>query len=703
MIKFGRFIVKHRVLVLVLAVLLLIPSVLGYAATRVNYDILTYLPDDIDTMVGQEILQEQFGKGGYSMVVVNGMEDKDVAQMRQDFLEVDGVADVLWYDSIASLSVPKDILPDALLEKFNTEDSTLMLVFFSGGTSSDDTLEALAQLKKIAGQRALIGGMTATISDTRDLTEQEEPIYVTIAVLLSCLVLAITMDSLLLPVLFILSIGMAIIYNLGTNFIGGEISYITMALAAVLQLGVTMDYSIFLWHSFSENLQYYDSKEEAMAHAIAATFSSVLGSSLTTVAGFIALCFMSFTLGLDLGIVMAKGVVLGVVSCVTILPALVLVCYGAIKKTTHRSILPDVGRLSGGIMKHYRVFILLFLLLVGPAIYGYNHTTVYYNLDSTLPEELDSSRANKSLTEDFKMGALHLLLLDSDTSSTEIRSMSREMEQVDGVSYVLGIDSLLGGLIPHEFLPEDLTGMLESEDYKLMMIGSEYATASPEVNAQITQLQDIIKKYDDGAMLIGEAPCTKDLITITDHDFAVVNSVSIGLVFIIIAVVLRSVLLPVLLVAIIEFAIFVNMGIPGYTGTELAFIASIVIGTIQLGATVDYAILMTNRYLQERTEGGKTKKEAVETALRTCASSIMVSALSFFAATFGVGLYSDVALIGSLCSLMARGAIISMITVLLVLPAVLYIVDKPILFTTWGAKKALRRSTQGSSEQEVTL
>lgn len=703
MIQFGRWIAKHRVLVLVLAVILLIPSIIGYASTRVNYDILTYLPDDIDTMVGQEILQEQFGKGGYSMVVVQGMEDKDVAELRQAFSRVNGVADVLWYDSIASLSVPKEILPDELLEKFNTEDSTLMLIFFSGGTSSDETLEALSELKEIANHRALIGGMTAVIADTKDLTEQEEPIYIVIAVLLSCLVLAITMDSFMLPILFILSIGMAIIYNLGTNFVAGEISYITMALAAVLQLGVTMDYSIFLWHSFSENLQHYDSREEAMAHAIEATFSSVLGSSLTTVAGFIALCFMSFTLGLDLGIVMAKGVVLGVISCVTILPAMILVCYRAIQKTSHRSFLPDVGKLSGRIMKHNQVFLLVFLLLIGPAIYGYNHTTVYYNLDSTLPEELDSTRANQALTEDFHMGALHLVLLDSDTSSTEIRNMTREMEQLDGISYVLGIDSLLGGLIPDALLPEELTGMLESDDYKLMMIGSEYATASPEVNGQITELENILKQYDEGAMLIGEAPCTKDLITITDHDFAVVNAVSIGLVFIIIAVVLRSALLPVLLVAIIEFAIFVNMGIPGYTGNELAFITSIVIGTIQLGATVDYAILMTNRYLQERITAGKNKGDAVETALRACASSIMVSALSFFAATFGVGLYSDVELIGSLCSLMARGAIISMVTVLLVLPAVLYIFDKPILYTTWGAKKALRRSTQGASQQEVSL
>ena len=699
MIKFGRFVAKHRVLVLILAVLLLIPSIMGYAATRVNYDILTYLPDNIDTMVGQDILQDEFGKGGYSMVVVRGMDDKGVAHMREEFSQVEGVADVLWYDSIASLSVPKDVLPDELLEKFNTEDSTLMLVFFSGGTSSDETLEALAQLKQIAGKDALIGGMTATISDTRDLTEKEEPIYVLIAVLLSCVVLAITMDSLMLPVLFIASIGMAILYNLGTNIFAGEISYITMALAAVLQLGVTMDYSIFLWHSFSENLHYYDDENEAMAHAIAATFSSVVGSSMTTVAGFIALCFMSFTLGLDLGIVMAKGVVFGVISCVTILPSLILVFHKAIKKTTHRALLPDVGRLSGGIMKHYKLFIVVFLILLVPAIYGYTHTNVYYNLDSTLPEELDSSQANQALREDFHMGALHLLLLDSDTSSTDIRKMSREMEQVDGVSYVLGVDSLVGSLIPDEFLPKDLTSTLESDNYKLMLIGSEYATASPEVNNQITELQDITKKYDENSMLIGEAPCTKDLITITDHDFAVVNSVSIGLVFLIIAVVLRSVILPFLLVAVIEFAIFVNMGIPGFTGTELPFIASIVIGTIQLGTTVDYAILMTNRYLRERTHG-KNKKDAVDTALHACATSIMVSALSFFAATFGVGVYSDVALIGSLCSLMARGAIISMVTVLLVLPAVLYIFDKPIIATTLGAKRAVKANTEN---QEVTL
>ena len=699
MIKFGRFVAKHRVLVLILAVLLLIPSIMGYAATRVNYDILTYLPDNIDTMVGQDILQDEFGKGGYSMVVVRGMDDKGVAHMREEFSQVEGVADVLWYDSIASLSVPKDVLPDDLLEKFNTEDSTLMLVFFSGGTSSDETLEALAQLKQIAGKDALIGGMTATISDTRDLTEKEEPIYVLIAVLLSCVVLAITMDSLMLPVLFIASIGMAILYNLGTNIFAGEISYITMALAAVLQLGVTMDYSIFLWHSFSENLHYYDDENEAMAHAIAATFSSVVGSSMTTVAGFIALCFMSFTLGLDLGIVMAKGVVFGVISCVTILPSLILVFHKAIKKTTHRALLPDVGRLSGGIMKHYKLFIVVFLILLVPAIYGYTHTNVYYNLDSTLPEELDSSQANQALREDFHMGALHLLLLDSDTSSTDIRKMSREMEQVDGVSYVLGVDSLVGSLIPDEFLPKDLTSTLESDNYKLMLIGSEYATASPEVNNQITELQDITKKYDENSMLIGEAPCTKDLITITDHDFAVVNSVSIGLVFLIIAVVLRSVILPFLLVAVIEFAIFVNMGIPGFTGTELPFIASIVIGTIQLGTTVDYAILMTNRYLRERTHG-KNKKDAVDTALHACATSIMVSALSFFAATFGVGVYSDVALIGSLCSLMARGAIISMVTVLLVLPAVLYIFDKPIIATTLGAKRAVKANTEN---QEVTL
>ena len=700
MIRFGRLVAEHRILVLVLAVLLLIPAVLGNFATRINYDILTYLPDEIDTMQGQDILMEQFGKGGFSMVVVEGMTDQDVADLGEKIKKVDGVADVLSYGSVAGTSIPKEFLSKDLQEKFQNGDSSLMLVFFSGGTSSDETMEAVEQIRTLTGRQALLGGMSAIIVDTRDLTEREEPVYVLIAVALCCVVLALTMESLLLPVLFLLSIGAAILYNLGTNYFLGEISYITKAIAAVLQLGVTMDYSIFLWHSFRENLaEYPDDEKEAMAHAIAATFSSVLGSSLTTVAGFIALCFMSFTLGLDMGIVMAKGVVFGVVTCVTVLPAMILQCRKAIMKTTHRALLPDVGRLSGFIMKHYKLFLALFLVFLVPAVYGYTHTQVYYKLDSSLPEYLDSVQANEKLEEKFNMGAVHMLLLDSDTPSRDVRDMSKAMEQVDGVSYVLGLDNMLGPMVPAAFLPEELTEMLDSGEYKLMLIGSEYATASDEVNAQISELQRIAKECDPDSMLIGEAPCTRDLITITDHDFAVVSAVSIGLVFIIIAIVLKSALLPFLLVAVIEFAIFINMGIPYYTGTVLSFITSIVIGTIQLGATVDYAILMTNRYLQERTHGSE-KRDAVQTALKASANSIMVSALSFFAATFGVGLYSEVDLISALCSLMARGALISMIVVLLTLPSVLYVFDRPILAMTLGAKKAVAEHCE---KQEVSL
>ena len=700
MIRFGRLVAEHRILVLVLAVLLLIPAVLGNFATRINYDILTYLPDEIDTMQGQDILMEQFGKGGFSMVVVEGMTDQDVADLGEKIKKVDGVADVLSYGSVAGTSIPKEFLSKDLQEKFQNGDSSLMLVFFSGGTSSDETMEAVEQIRTLTGRQVLLGGMSAIIVDTRDLTEREEPVYVLIAVALCCVVLALTMESLLLPVLFLLSIGAAILYNLGTNYFLGEISYITKAIAAVLQLGVTMDYSIFLWHSFRENLaEYPDDEKEAMAHAIAATFSSVLGSSLTTVAGFIALCFMSFTLGLDMGIVMAKGVVFGVVTCVTVLPAMILQCRKAIMKTTHRALLPDVGRLSGFIMKHYKLFLALFLVLLVPAVYGYTHTQVYYKLDSSLPEYLDSVQANEKLEEKFNMGAVHMLLLDSDTPSRDVRDMSKAMEQVDGVSYVLGLDNMLGPMVPAAFLPEELTEMLDSGEYKLMLIGSEYATASDEVNAQISELQRIAKECDPDSMLIGEAPCTRDLITITDHDFAVVSAVSIGLVFIIIAIVLKSALLPFLLVAVIEFAIFINMGIPYYTGTVLSFITSIVIGTIQLGATVDYAILMTNRYLQERTHGSE-KRDAVQTALKASANSIMVSALSFFAATFGVGLYSEVDLISALCSLMARGALISMIVVLLTLPSVLYVFDRPILAMTLGAKKAVAEHCE---KQEVSL
>lgn len=686
MVKFGRFIAKHRVLVLIVAILLLIPSLFGYINTRVNYDILTYLPEDIDTMIGQDILMDEFGKGGFSMVVTNGMSQKDVAAMCDKFEAVEGVADVICYDSLDGSPIPSQVIPDDLRDSFIQGESELMVVFFSGGTSADQTMDAVAEMRSIANEQVLIGGMSAIIYDTRELCEQEEPIYVLIAVALCALVLALTMESFLLPVLFLVSIGMAIIYNLGSNIFFGEISYITKALAAVLQLGVTMDYSIFLWHSYSEHKLHYSDRGEAMARAISATFNSVFGSSLTTVAGFIALCFMTFTLGLDLGLVMAKGVVFGVIACITILPALILVFEKAIEKTSHKNLLPDLGKLSRGIVKHYWVFLIIFAIVLGPAIYGYTHTDVYYNLDSSLPTTLSSVQANTQISDDFGLGATHMLLISSDTSGSDIRAMRDEMEEQDGVSFVLGTDTLVGSLIPDDFIPSDVRSMLESDNYKLLLIGSEYATATDEVNAQVDALEAIAKTYDENAMLIGEAPCTQDLISITNTDFNVVNTVSIVLVFLIIVVVLRSGFLPFLLVAAIEFAIFINLGIPAYTGTTLPFIASIVISTIQLGATVDYAILMTNRYLWER-KRGEDKKSAVTNALAACSNSIIVSALSFFAATFGVGLYSNVDLISALCNLMARGALISMVVVLVILPAFLYVFDKAIIATTPSARR----------------
>ena len=688
MIRFGQWIAKHRVLVLIFAVLLLIPAVFGYVGTRVNYDILTYLPEDIDTMIGQDILIDQFEKGGFSMVVTEGLEGQQIADMADDFTAVPGVADVICYESL-STGIPAEFLPEELTEMFQKGDAHLMVVFFSGGTSSDETLQAISEIRSIAGKQAMIGSMSAIIADTRALCELEEPIYVLLAVLLSCTVLAITMESLVLPFLFLLSIGMAILYNLGTNYFMGEISYITKALAAVLQLGVTMDYSIFLWHSYKEQLKLNPDRESAMAHAIAATFSSVVGSSLTTVAGFIALCFMTFTLGLDMGIVMAKGVVLGVICCVTVLPSLILCCHKAIEKTTHRALLPDLGRLSRGVIKGRWVFIVLFLALLYPAVFGYSNAEVYYKLDDSLPQDLESVQANTAISDTFDMGAAHMLLVHRDIPQKEVKAMSQEMQQVDGVTFVLGTDSLLGELIPASFLPDSIASALQSDEYQLMLIGSEYPTASDQVNRQVEALNAIAKSCDENSILLGEAPCTRDLIRITDHDFQVVSAVSILLVFLIIAVVLKSAVLPVLLVAVIEFAIFINMGIPYYTGSVLPFIASIVIGTIQLGATVDYAILMTNRYLSERKQG-REKREAVSVALSSSANSILVSALGFFAATFGVGLYSRVDLISALCALLARGALISMTVVLLILPSILYVFDKLIILTTPSVKRALK-------------
>ena len=684
MVNFGKKVVKYRVLILILGVLLLIPSVFGYLNTRVNYDVLTYLPDNIETMKGQDILVNDFGTGAFSMFIVDGMEEKDVAELKEKIEKVDHVANVIWYDSIADISVPMSMLPDDIYDVFNSDTGTMMAIFFDEGTSSDGTMDAIAQIRKIAGKQCFLSGMSAVVTDTKNLAEKETPVYVLIAVILAVIVLGLTMESFFVPLLFMLSIGMAIIYNLGSNYFMGEISYITKALAAVLQLGVTLDYSIFLMHSYEEQQVRYDGdKKRAMAHAISQTFSSVMGSSITTIAGFIALCFMSFTLGLDIGIVMVKGVIFGVIACVTILPSMILCCDKIIEKTKHKPFLPDIGRISDKVTKRYLVYVVLFLLFLFPAIYGNNHTAVYYNLDVTLPKDLPSIIANEKLKEDYDMNTTHMILVDSSVSSTDVNKMIKEMDKVDGVKWALGLDSLVGPSVPSDMIPESVSSMLKNDKYQLLLVNSEYKVASDEVNAQIKALNKILHKYDKTGMLIGEGPLTADLIDITDQDFKTVSAVSIGIIFVIILVLFKSISLPVILVGVIEFAIFVNMGIPYYTGTKLPFVASIVIGTIQLGSTVDYAILMTTRYKRERNHGAN-KHDAITTAHRVSAQSIMVSALSFFAATIGVGLYSNIDMISSLCILMARGALISMVVVIFVLPSMFMVFDKVIVKTSKG-------------------
>ena len=684
MVNFGKKVVKYRVLILILGVLLLIPSVFGYLNTRVNYDVLTYLPDNIETMKGQDILVNDFGTGAFSMFIVDGMEEKDVAELKEKIEKVDHVANVIWYDSIADISVPMSMLPDDIYDVFNSDTGTMMAIFFDEGTSSDGTMDAIAQIRKIAGKQCFLSGMSAVVTDTKNLAEKETPVYVLIAVILAVIVLGLTMESFFVPLLFMLSIGMAIIYNLGSNYFMGEISYITKALAAVLQLGVTLDYSIFLMHSYEEQQVRYDGdKKRAMAHAISQTFSSVMGSSITTIAGFIALCFMSFTLGLDIGIVMVKGVIFGVIACLTILPSMILCCDKIIEKTKHKPFLPDIGRISDKVTKRYLVYVVLFLLFLFPAIYGNNHTAVYYNLDETLPKDLPSIIANEKLKEDYDMNTTHMILVDSSVSSTDVNKMIKEMDKVDGVKWALGLDSLVGPSVPSDMIPESVSSMLKNDKYQLLLVNSEYKVASDEVNAQIKTLNKILHKYDKNGMLIGEGPLTADLIDITDQDFKTVSAVSIGIIFVIILVLFKSISLPVILVGVIEFAIFVNMGIPYYTGTKLPFVASIVIGTIQLGSTVDYAILMTTRYKRERNHGAN-KHDAITTAHRVSAQSIMVSALSFFAATIGVGLFSNIDMISSLCILMARGALISMVVVIFVLPSMFMVFDKVIVKTSKG-------------------
>ena len=684
MVKVGKKIVKFRVPILILSIILLIPAVWGYVNTRINYDVLTYLPEDIETMQGQEIMTNDFGIGAFSMLMVDGMEDKDIVKLKEKVEKVDGVANVLWYDSLADISVPQSMLPSKLYDEYNTEDGTMMAVFFKDGTSSDETMKAVTEIRKVTGKECFLSGMSAIVEDTKELAEKETPLYVLIAVALSALVLAITMESIFVPVLFLLSIGIAIVYNLGTNVFFGEISYITKALAAVLQLGVTMDYSIFLMHSYQEQqVRYNGDKERAMAHAISQTFSSVIGSSVTTVAGFIALCFMSFTLGKDIGIVMAKGVIFGVLVCVTVLPSMILCCDKLIEKTKHKPLLPDIGRISDKVTKRYVIYVVAFVILLFPAIYGNNHTGVYYNLDESLPKDLPSVIANTKLKEDYNMNTTHMILVDSSVAGSDVKKMSQEIEKVDGVKWVLGLDNLVGSGVPSDMLPESVTSMLKNDKYQLLMVNSTYKVATDKVNKQIEEIDKILDKYDEGAMLVGEGPLTKDLINITDTDFKRVSAVSIGIVFVIILLLFKSVTIPVILVGVIEFAIFVNMGIPFYTGTKLPFVASIVIGTIQLGATVDYAILMTTRYQRERSRGAG-KFDAITTAHKFSAQSIIVSALSFFAATIGVGLYSNIDMISSLCILMARGALISMVVVVLILPSLFMVFDKIIIKTSKG-------------------
>ena len=692
MAKLREKIVKYRVLVLIFGILLLIPSAMGYFKTKVNYDILYYLPDDIETMKGQDILMQDFGKGAFAMEIVEGMSVKDTAEIKKKIEGVDGVEEVIWYDSLMDLSVPMEILPDELKDIFNTDDATLMAIFFKDTTSADTTMEAISQIRKITKDQCYLSGMSAVVTDIKNLSDKEMPIYVLVAVVLTCIVLSIFMDCWILPVFFMISIGMAVIYNLGTNVFLGEISYITKALSAVLQLGVTLDYSIFLWHSYKENQKLFPGdKEKAMSEAISNTFSSVVGSSVTTVAGFIALCFMSFALGKDLGIVMAKGVIFGVISCVTILPSLILIFDKVIEKTSHRPLIPKITKLSDFVMRHYKVWIFVFLVGLVPAVYGYRNTDVYYNLDATLPKYLESIQANDKLSDMFGMNATHMVLIRADLPSKDGKALLKEMQETQGVRFALGLDSVLGSAIPREMIPDKLTDTLKKENWQLILVQSEYKVASDEVNAQCETLNRMIKTYDPDAMLIGEAPCTKDLIQSTDKDFKVVNAISIGAVFLIILFVFKSISIPVILVAVIEFAIFINLGIPFYTGTQLPFIASIVIGTIQLGATVDYAILMTTRYEKERCSG-KEKKEAIRIALTSSVTSIIVSALGFFAATFGVGLYSDIDMISALCTLMGRGAIISMFVVIFVLSSMLMVFDKVICKTTKDMKKTGRSS-----------
>ena len=685
--RFSKAVVKCRVPILIITLLLMIPAVLGMVGTRINYDMLDYLPSDMDTVVGQDLLKEDFGKGAFSFIILEDMPAKDVVALKEKVEKVNHVETVLWYDDLADISVPMELLPEKVWKEFNTDHSTMMAVFFDSATSEDVTMDAIREIRSIVGKQCFVSGMSALVTDLKDLCEKEEPIYVGLAVVCACAAMMLFLDGWLVPFVFLASIGMMILLNLGTNYFFGEISYITKALSAVLQLAVTMDYSIFLWHSYNEQRTKYADNKEAMAVAIHETLTSVVGSSVTTIAGFAALCFMSFTLGRDLGIVMAKGVLLGVIGCVTVLPSLILVLDKPLQKTKHRSILPKMNGLARGVTKVFPVFLIIFALLVYPAYYGYDKTNdeVYYDMGQCLPEDIEYVIANSKLSEEFDIASTHMVLVNADLPAKDVRNMIDEMDEVEGVKYVLGLESVLGSRVPEEILPERLVSTLKSENWELLLINSEYKVASDKVNEQIDSLNAILKKYDENGMLIGEAPCMKDMIETTDHDFQVVNTVSILAIFVIILIVEKSISLPFLLIAVIELAIFINLGLPHYLGQSLPFIAPICISTIQLGATVDYAILMTTRYKSERALG-RSKRDSVTTALATSIPSIIVSGMGLFAATFGVAIYSDIDIISSMCMLMARGAIISMLCVIFILPALLMLCDPLIRVTTLGMK-----------------
>jgi len=703
MLNFGRVVTKNRKIILIIALLLLIPSVFGYINTRVNYDVLLYLPDSMETVKGQDILLDEFNKGGFSMVMVEGMEYKDVAKLKAKIEKVDHVDSVIWYDSIVDQSTPVEILPENVYDAFNKGDTTMMAVFFDSPTSDDATLVAVDEIREIGGEQCFVSGMSAFVADLKNLSEHEEPIYVAIAVILSLIVMSLLLDSWMIAIIFIMGVGLAIIFNMGSNLFFGDISYITKAIAAVLQLAVTMDYSIFLWHSYQEHKNDLGmDREEAMANAIAKTLTSVAGSSITTIAGFLALCFMTFTLGLNLGIVMAKGVLIGVICSVTVLPSLLLLFEKSIIKTHHKPLLPKFDRLSDKVAKRPVVWLIVFLALLGPSFFGYTHTDVYYNLDASVPQDLPFRIAGNKLNDEFGLNTELMILSDAKMSQKDTRAMIEEINKVDGVEMTLGLESALGPTVPDEILPGSLNGMLKSDNWELMMVGSQYAVASDEVNNQIDEINGILDKYDKKAMLIGEASCTKDLIEVTDRDFRIVTAVSVGAIFLIILLVLKSITLPIILVACIELAIFINLGIPYYTGFVMSFIDSICIGTIQLGATVDYAILMTTRYKRER-NNGLVPKEAIKIAHSRSMTSVCISALGFFAATIGVSVYSNIDIISSMTFFMARGAIISSLVVMFILPSMLVLFDRIIIKTSMGFEnvKGSFRYTD-SAEEETT-